>query len=208
MPINPGWRSIQPRVRGIIRHDLGHVPSWSEGHFVETGLTKALIPAPASIGLTMLPMHAPFSQEYPYTMFPVNRGYRVSGVNSWAGSSKVRRHAHISFRCPLFELFTDMRRNIQLIDEHEDIFPGQVRLAPGQIFEGIIRVRIFFPPENGLDGLGQHRPVGLEIFAQGLFIQDDLGQAFADGLAGYERVGVWNPDVAKDSAVRQIALQT
>mmetsp|Transcript_9943 Transcript_9943/g.17067 ORF Transcript_9943/g.17067 Transcript_9943/m.17067 type:complete len:215 (+) Transcript_9943:1017-1661(+) len=70
----------------------------------------------------------------------------------------------------------------------------------------LVRLRHRVPAHDGLDGLGQHLPVGVQVFKHGRAVRQHLGDAPESALVAHQRLCKPHPQVADHRAVRQVPL--
>ena len=97
--------------------------------------------------------------------------------------------------------------HVQGFDEREDVrFPDPF-LSAGELLEALVGLWVARPAEDGLDALGHHGPLGVQVALDRLLVQQQLAQPLHHGVHRDQRVGHGHADVARHRAVREVALQ-
>src|SRR3984893_16317508 len=89
---------------------------------------------------------------------PPRRGAKsLDPTREHCGVADVRR------RSECLEARFCVRGNLETVDERVKRFARHAALSPGQRLQLLVRIRRAVTPHDGLNRLGEHFPVGLEI---------------------------------------------
>ncbi len=107
----------------------------------------------------------------------------------------------------LDELLLDGVLDVQVLDELGDGLLVDGLSGAGELLELLVGVGVSLAAEDGLYGLRDDGPVGLEVLVDLLGVDQELGVSLEDGLEGDQGVGQGRAQGAQDGGVGQVALE-
>ena len=82
------------------------------------------------------------------------------------------------------------------------------RTCTCESFERLIWVRVVLSAENGLNRLCHYSPVSFKVSTDSIFVKDELAESLLEGVERNHRMCERHADVAENSRVGKVTLQT